>query len=423
MLTSRPIFFEQKFNLKYNSSPLNMAHPNKVIMFSSGSSHYFFKRCPDRFGSQQRNYLKRVARIVERTAANIQDAVIKQHDLKHLFHDLLRDLGTERHRIAMSHDTESAEMYGQLRDTPDAFGVFMYTSLYDIYREHNQQLLHRIQNYLRQIPHTALSFEKNNMQVIEEPCLNTQTSAEISIFTCQTKDYRGPEYYRSYYEQMCHMCSITPLKRSDSIEDCLNHLMSKEVMALIREKSIEDYERIKLDFVRRDMYTLFPGKKSDWVLMTQHCEINGKMYALTQYLTWMSRNQKDDPVELMTSRIKPTIISLIHQDVFLIKETLEEIARLFKTAIEWDRQDQQELIKTMALFNYLFAHAMPFERGSASICEWLEMSIYEYHRMKLQYHQGYSINMEAFIRPLSEFVEKYPTMIALEPLDTPQPKL
>jgi hypothetical protein len=29
----------------------------------------------------------------------------------------------------------------------------------------------------------------------------------------------------------------------------------------------------------------------------------------------------------------------------------------------------------IGLINYLFAHAMPLERGSAAICEWLEMDI------------------------------------------------
>lgn len=40
-----------------------------------------------------------------------------------------------------------------------------------------------------------------------------------------------------------------------------------------------------------------------------------------------------------------------------------------------DESDLQELIDKVALINYELAHAMPFRRASASICEWIEMII------------------------------------------------
>ena len=125
---------------------------------------------------------------------------------------------------------------------------------------------------------------------------------------------------------------------------------------------------------------------------------------------------KDDPVDLMTTRTDPTVISLIHQDRFLISETLRDIANLFKQVIEWNGEETQQLVDLVGLINYLFAHAMPFERGSAAVSEWLEMAIYKYHGLDMQYNESVSINMEALILPLYEFIAKYPSMIKLEPI-------
>jgi len=48
-----------------------------------------------------------------------------------------------------------------------------------------------------------------------------------------------------------------------------------------------------------------------------------------------------------------------------------EMAQEFKQMLEWDGSEQKQLQEQMALFQYLFAHAMPELRGSAAISEWL----------------------------------------------------
>ena len=385
-------------------------------MFSSNSSNYFFKQSPRRFGSKQDDYYARVGNIVATTADNIFDAVREQRDLTQLFHDTVHSLGGMRHDIAVDHGTEHAEMYGNPRNGSSSAGFVMSTGLYEVYNEYNDRLLLELQRYLRTMKHTVKNFQQTELKVQREPCLGRRTSIEFSILSAEKGAEWQVAYSRETYDRMCGICSISPLDECSSIEQCFNHLMTTDVMRIIKEKSIDDYKRLKTMHVIKDVYNQFSGRKSDWVLATVRCEMHGKMYALTQYLTWMYRTYQDDPVDWMTTRTDPTVISLIHQDVFLINETLNDLANVFKQAIEWDGNNIQELMNLVGLINYLFAHAMPFERGSAAICEWLEMSIYRYHGLDLQYNEAVSINMEALVLPLNEFIEKYPSMVKLDPI-------
>ena len=387
-------------------------------MFSSGSSNYFFNRAPSTFGGQQKDYLQRVESIVSSVVERLHAAVESKQNLDALFHELLDFLGASRHAIAVAHRTENAEHHGRRRNLNPSSSGIMYTSLSDIYTDHNTYMLPVIQSYLRDMPHTLKSFQSTEKKIDTGTCLGRKTSFEITIFSQENQDKWNIEYSRAEYERLCRVSSVTPLDSSHSLQECIQHLMTQEVLGEIKKTSIEDYKKLKFKYVLQDLvcHARFPGKKSDWVLMTARCEINGKMYALSQYLTWMYRTLKDDPVQYMTTRPDPTIMTMIHQDVFLNPDTLQEIARLFQEAIQWHGDDIQELMNTIGLINYLFAHAMPFERGSAAICEWLEMSIYRYHGFDMQYHQAFSVNMEALVLPLPEFIKKYPSMVKIEQL-------
>lgn len=379
-------------------------------MFSKYTSNYFFKQDNGRFGSQQQDYLQKVTEIVAATREQIKNTVEGGCDLEALFHELLSSLGQVRYNIAMQHSSSNKEMYGILRHlTPKHF--VMHTGLFNVYQKYNDTLLPRLQRYLHQMKHTLTDFQQRELKISGKPCMGRKNAMEISILT-------GPEHFSVYtreeYDRICTLASLTPLDSTHSVGECFNHLLEKEVMQVIKQKSMSDYKKLKLGFVVKDLYEQFGGRKSDWVLVTNRCEIDGKMYALTQYVTWMYRTFRDDPVTLMTTRQDPTIISLIHQDVFLIQDTLNDIAKLFKSAIECSSEDKDNLINQVGLINYLFAHAMPYQRGSAAICEWIEMAIYAYHGFDLKYNENYSVNMEALTLPLDEFISKYPSMIQLE---------
>lgn len=342
-------------------------------MFSKNSSGYFYKRDQSRFGSKQDDYLRQVNEIVIYATNLIKDTINEQKDLTELFDTILSFMGDMRHSIAVEHNTESAELYGIRRDEPPFSHFVMQTCLGGVYKEYNNQLISKMQSHLRPMRRTNKVFQQCTSKINGESCLGRRTSIDISILSKEKASEWVVEYTREYYEKLCNICEITPLDDNTHINVCFNSLMTIDVMKIIKEKSIEDYKRLKNIYVIKDIYSEFPGRKSDWALFTNRCEINGKMYALTQYLTWLYRTFRDDPVDYMTTREDPTVVCLIHQDVFLIKETLKDVGELFKQAIEWDSGDIQDLINQVGLINYLFAHSMPFARGSAAICEWLEM--------------------------------------------------
>lgn len=96
-----------------------------------------------------------------------------------------------------------------------------------------------------------------------------------------------------------------------------------------------------------------------------------------------------------------TTAVILHQDRFLLKETLNEIAKIFKQAMQWDRsQPIQALKNDVGLFRYLFAHAMPFSRGSAAVAEWIEKLIYRAHHFDCQHATHTMGDLEAFVAPL-----------------------
>ena len=175
----------------------------------------------------------------------------------------------------------------------------------------------------------------------------------------------------------------------------------------------KEYEKHKLEcgiiHIRHDEKQ--GGKKSDWVLVTQRLEINGKSYALSKYLTWMYRDHREDPVEHMREW---SIINVIHQDVCLIEDMLKEIGIIFSDIITWKTTDMLSSLKEkIGLLQYLFAHAMPYDRGSEAISEWLESALYRYHGYSLNRKKGKRVNLYAFALDPHQFIQQYPSMITV----------
>jgi hypothetical protein len=113
-------------------------------------------------------------------------------------------------------------------------------------------------------------------------------------------------------------------------------------------------------------------------------------------------------------------IMILHQDLYLMEDTLSDIDTIFQRAVTWDKQTQDinELINDVGSIRYLLAHSMPYIRGSAAIAEWLEESIYKSHDLNMQRVPGKSSDLEAFASPtLDTFMnEKYTSTIELSPI-------
>lgn len=90
------------------------------------------------------------------------------------------------------------------------------------------------------------------------------------------------------------------------------------------------------------------------------------------------------------------------------------LADIFKACLDSD--SLTSLQKNIAIFRYLFAHACPYERGSAAVSEWIEKAIYLYKGYEVQYPEGYRIDLEAMTSlDLSEFVKDYMLNVTQNP--------
>jgi hypothetical protein len=154
--------------------------------------------------------------------------------------------------------------------------------------------------------------------------------------------------------------------------------------------------------------------KSMYVLATNRLEVDGKLYAMSQYLTWMYCDYSEDPVDRM---VKHSKVMVIHQDTFLIETTVKNIAKIFKESVLWNRDKDSlaDLKNKVALLRYEFAHSMPFVRGSAAIAEWLEAAIYHHHGFTEFRHSKTSLtDLEALTSlTLEDFMKRYESTFLL----------
>lgn len=379
-------------------------------------SAYVVSRQPNKYGGQQKEYEEQVERKeIPETVAKIRQAVDESRDIEILFHDILSTLASDRQDLATSHETEEANLFGLRRDQEDfavSFGT-MLTPIGGAYHEYNQQWLPRIQEQLRKInPHSGL-FQKITQRFAFGECLDRKDSMELLIF--KDSELTFLEFDYSDYLRLCELSKVpVQVSRENYSQVDLSRLCKdRHAMERLKKASLKDYTLLKLKTTARRLRQLFPKSfRSHWSLVTMRLSVNGTIRPLSQYITWMCVDPMKDAIDRMT---RESITMIIHQDPFLIKDMLQDVARVFKEAILWNpnTDDVKTLKDRVALITYELSHAMPFYRGSAAIAEWIEMAIYQYHGFTLRYLPEKLVNLEALTLPLHEFMQKYDSLIEL----------
>lgn len=118
----------------------------------------------------------------------------------------------------------------------------------------------------------------------------------------------------------------------------------------------------------------------------------------------------DTPEEFMVDpidKIAFSKVAILHQNRYLIEPVLQKISKIFKKALEWSPPSPLNHLKSyVGLIRYLFSHAMPFDRGSAGIGEWLEIMIYRFHGFSCKHNNEAKGDLEALVAPfLSTFLK------------------
>ncbi|BBI16910.1 hypothetical protein [Neochlamydia sp. S13] len=390
--------------------------------------NYIVDREPMRYGGYQEDYQLKSKEIIREGIRKIKISPQDNNSLTALFFNLLEQFGTQRRKIAEAHETLEAAKFGLRRDI-DGLNDWYHTILDGVYQDYNAKILGLLANHLQDMALETKSSQRNKK--LAETCLNHNFSLEIKLL--ESEDYTALKWNRATsLEEFKHYFNESQISLLQINEEDLsiNEIRERrQAMKKLKESNIELYIRTKMVSFFSMMNKQFPSPKlvsqdgqqyyeghtknfkSFFLLGTARLQVNKKLFASTQYFTWLYRDAENRPVERM---LKCSTVILIHQDNLLINETLQEIASIFAKAVLVPQENLNELKNTMALLRYYLAHAMPFERGSAAIGEWIEGAVYGSHGLKVTYQKEKQVDLEALTSPLfSQFLNEYSDMICL----------
>ncbi len=342
-----------------------------------------------------------------------------------LFRDLLSTFAKERQRIAREAKTSHAHEFGieRVRDPAHAYTLFTGP-----YSKTNELAIQQLGSQMANMKRSVKEFQETTKKV-EECIQERKFSFQIEIL--------GPKEFEAYSKTI----SLEEAKvLKNEIFQEIPNATNFQIMQKMKEKQPVFYKNDKMNFYFRTIMEAFPkptidsvlrkvvsgnpaNLKSDWILVTKRSEINGKMYATSQWLTWVYRNCRRDPVERMLDAEYRPSITVLHQDLFLINDAMKECEQIFSEIMKWDSKTATftQLKNKVALLRYIFAEAMPYTRGSAAIAEWLEQAIYRAHGYTCTYHPNYpreSVDLVAISNlKYSDYLARYQQLVDCKPLD------
>lgn len=397
---------------------------------------FIIDQIPDRFGGKQEDYLQRTRQIIQETAQKISICKLKGGNLKALFIEIAAELSQKRNEIAKDHQTENSECFGIRRDHYYP-GRVSFIWLSEKYIKYNQQLLKRFSTYLTKMdPTNTGNFKEKH--VIKETFLGRTTELTIEVFDTQglrdkgyvmggylpleiaedvllkTKDHEWSEgKVKDYRERFKNFKTVSPQKYqiwrfNQHFSNMLKKFPSPGNLGINPQVVLQTYPKEEADILIGNM-------KSRYIHVVLRTSVNQKMYRMTDYLTWMYENwdwvnRKDPnhhPIQRMQER---SICGVLHQDEFLIEETLNEVAVHFEKAISWDRSHQslQDLKDLMKPYWFVNVHNMRDVRGLSAENEWLEEAIFHALDVKMTRKSEHLVDLIALANPLySDFCREY----------------
>lgn len=389
---------------------------------------YVYSRNPSKYGGHQDDYVHKANISIEYIVDRIKSAVKRKKDLETEFFNSLTCLASIRNFLAVIHGTRDAEAFGYMRTRGKIEGSDYFTTCLppktglfsEEYQRYNDLALKRLSDVMRSMVSEGKFLEKS--KTIEEEVLGKRVIFNVQLISRRhiidnkwnspIKDYELPE-------------EIKGSKR----RTMQSYLQDIDFLKQLSIVSPDIYERAKMGSIIQFLNDCFPQRafvphksgfemledikdnfRNNIVLASTSIEIDGRIYELSRLLTWVYTSKEEDVIERMK---KVSKVLVFHQDTFTIDDMLNEISKLFKKIIEWDKQDKKKLINDMAMFRYLFSHCMPFSRGSAAVAEWLETAIYTYHGFRVNVDG--LLDLEAFSSlTLSEFLQRYKSLVSLE---------
>lgn len=406
---------------------------------------YIIDQFPDSFGSNQDDYLAKSQEIIDKTAERISAARSNGEDLQKLFFEIIADLSAHRAQIAKDHGTDKAENFGKRREQLP--GNISILSMQGKYAAYNTKILNYFAKYLMQMALPNGQFEKE--RTFTSKCNNKKSTLTIKVMTNEDMSNQGyftnaNEYYPSYikHEEMELLRTGKKVLDEDYVKEygdkfrkfkteqpenyfkwrecttnaqCLKRFPSPAFYGLTPQQVMQQFPKEEADFIIDNMKTLH-------VRIVLRTEIDGKLYRMTDYFTWMYETQqwltnkdpRHHPVERMKKMSK---VIMLHQDMLLIEDTLKGVAKIFEANVKWDKNTQtlEELKESMAQMLYLLTHDVRDVRGTSSEDEKLEYSLYKSLGLVCEQNlKEKTVDLEAFAKPMfADFKKEYVSMTDL----------
>ncbi|MBM3208432.1 MAG: hypothetical protein FJZ57_07545 [Chlamydiae bacterium] len=309
-----------------------------------------------------------------------------------------------------AHSSGSADPHHFGRKREYSTSNISYTILGDgKYKEYNSKLMKKIQSVLEgHIPIKGPLTKKNF--TVNSSFNNRRTKFEIQLY--ENDDIERLEWNRKIHSNFSLAAKKIDTTLDVSRLDAIDFPENEEDLAIcrtfhkdqkiIKQEHPDVYTHDRMGFALRGLNGTYPSPekvftpegrfshlvgnskflKSIFVVSKVRCEIDSKSYCLSQHVTWTYQDHVTDPVK----RMDDIPIMLLHQDLYLIEDTLNEIDTIFQRAILWNKETGtiENLIEDVGTIRYLLAHSMPYIRGSAAIAEWLEEAIFRSHDLDMQ---------------------------------------
>ncbi|MCK4934738.1 MAG: hypothetical protein KAR79_04040 [Simkaniaceae bacterium] len=343
------------------------------------ASRFIVNQQPSKFGGFQVDWEEKSQAIISQMGGKMRMLrMIKREDYKPVFYTLLEEFERLRGEIAHQHETPAAEKFGMRRDrigTPP----FHQTFLDREYQGYGKKLLRKqYMHYLRNLDGaTSKSWSYEDSKV------------EVEIF--RKEDVRlDPSTFPK-----------TPPGASKSERD-----LATRCFKIKHPKEFQVYKRFAMLQTIERAYPSSEHPKSFFVSMKIRHLIEGKMYLMTEFLSWGVGEPTSDTFVKMPAN---SSVCMVHMDKLLINETLPKVAEVFDRIMKWDGGDQKNLKEMIAEFKWRLAPCMPDDRGTSSIAEWFEQSSnVSYGLEQVKYDDSQMMDLEALITgEKAKFVTAY----------------
>ena len=383
--------------------------PDRIKADSYYNPKYITSRDKERF-SQQEDYLQKSREIIEMGQSLIRASAPGSE--RELFFSLLSYFSKARASLAKAHNTEDFEDFGLRRGLQGRSAHSIL--LKDVYEECGKEVLSWMKGVLQEMVRVESS---GTLKVIKEShavrsrFLGCESVLYYELFTPKQVDSWNKFSKESTLERYVPLNVLQKKEKGEPLSKKEQRLIAqaqKQIQTLYPDYDESHDMNFVLQLMDWEAASHIDASECYLIRATTSLKMNGNVHFLTRYNVLLPQAGSLETMEKLG-------VVLLHQDVSLIQETLDEAAAVFQGVMKWDGKNLSSLQDQMALLTYLLVHNMRDTRGSAAENEWLTHAIYGALNVKISEDPNKLQDLEAFAHPLLvDFVDAYKNIIKLE---------